>query len=149
MVYRLLFPTKPNQNNISFLLLTTRIVFGLLFLSHGVAKWNNFEELSVSFPDPLGVGSSVSLGLAIFGELVCSIGFIIGLLYRLAMIPMIFTMAMASFVIHANDAFAVKESALVYLFIFILMYITGPGKFSIDYLIGNKNYEKKRNRQRK
>lgn len=149
MVYRLLFPTKPNQNNISFLLLTTRIVFGLLFLSHGVAKWNNFEELSVSFPDPLGVGSSVSLGLAIFGELVCSIGFIIGLLYRLAMIPMIFTMAMAFFVIHANDAFAVKEPALVYLLIFILMYIAGPGKFSIDYLIGNKNYEKKRNRQRK
>ncbi|MBR8708496.1 hypothetical protein IX307_001122 [Bacteroides pyogenes] len=144
MIYKLLFPTKPNQNNISFLLLTARIVFGLLFLFHGVAKWSNFENLSASFPDPLGVGSSVSLGLAIFGELICSIGFIIGILYRLAMIPMIFTMAMAFFVIHADDPFAVKELALVYLFIFILMYIAGPGKFSIDSFIGTAITQKQR-----
>ena len=70
--------------------------------------------------------------LAIFGELVCSFGFLIGFLYRLAMIPMIFTMAMAFFVIHSQDAFAVRELALVYLVVFVLMYIAGPGKFAVD-----------------
>ncbi len=95
------------------------------------------------FPDPLGIGSSISLGLAIFGELVCSMGFIIGLLYRLAMIPMIFTMVIAFFVIHANDAFAVKELAFVYLAVFVLMYIAGPGKFSVDNFIGSKLEQRK------
>ena len=94
--------------------------------------------MSAAFPDPLGVGHSVSLGLAIFGELFCSIGFILGALYRLAMIPMIFTMIVAFFVVHANDVFAVKELAFIYLVVFILMYIAGPGKFSIDHIIGNE-----------
>jgi putative oxidoreductase len=45
---------------------------------------------------------------------------------------MIFTMAMAFFVIHSQDAFAVRELALVYLVVFVLMYIAGPGKFAVD-----------------
>ena len=51
------------------------------------------------------------------------------------MIPMIFTMGVAFFVIHGNDPFSLKELAFVYLVIFILMYIAGPGKFSLDRLI--------------
>jgi len=120
----------------SILLLTARVIFGLLFLAHGIQKWNHFQELSSTFPDPLGVGSSVSLTLAIFAELACSIGFIFGILYRLALIPMIFTMLMAFFVIHGGDSFDVKELAFVYLIVFALMYITGPGKYSVDYFLG-------------
>ena len=95
-------------------------------MNHGIQKWTNFQELSAVFPDPLGVGSPLSLGLAIFGELACSMAFIIGFLYRLAMIPMVFTMAVAFFVIHGNDPFATKELAFVYLVVFILMYIILP-----------------------
>ena len=137
MIYDFLFPTKPNTTKVSLFLLAVRIIFGILLMSHGIQKLNNFQELSTSFPDPLGVGNSLSLSLAIFGELVCSLGFIVGFLYRLAMIPMIFTMCVAFFVIHANDVFAVKELAFVYLIVFILMYIAGPGKFSIDHYIGS------------
>ena len=35
-----------------------------------------------------GIGSKLSLVLAIFGEMVCSMAFIFGFLYRLTMIPM-------------------------------------------------------------
>ncbi|NDV81943.1 DoxX family protein [Bacteroides sp. 51] len=136
MIYNLLFPRKPDTTGASLLLLSARIIFGLLFLSHGIQKWSNFQELSSVFPDPLGVGSSVSLGLAIFAELACSIGFMFGILYRLAIIPMIFTMLMAFFVIHGADPFAVKELALVYLVIFVLMLLAGPGKFSVDSILG-------------
>lgn len=132
MLKRLLFPAEPRQATISALLLIARITFGLLLMNHGIAKWSNFQDLSSVFPDPLGVGSSLSLGLAIFGELACSMAFIIGFLYRLAMIPMIFTMAVAFFVIHGNDPLATKELALIYLIVFILMYISGPGKWAID-----------------
>lgn len=138
MIYDFLFPTKPDTTKTSVLLLISRIIFGVLLMSHGIQKLSNFQELSTVFPDPLGLGSSVSLSLAIFGELVCSIGFIIGFLYRLALIPMIFTMCIAFFVIHANDVFAVKELAFVYMEVFILMYIAGPGNISIDRLIGKE-----------
>ncbi len=137
MLYRFLFPSKPSDNATSALLLIVRIVFGVLLMSHGIQKWSNFSEMSAVFPDPLGVGGSISLSLAIFGELFCSMAFIVGFLYRLAMIPMTFTMLVAFFVIHANDPFSVKELAFVYLVVFVLMYIAGPGKFSIDRWIGN------------
>ena len=74
--YKFLFPMKPDGTAISLLLLALRLLFGGLLLSHGIQKWTNFESMSAAFPDPLGVGHSVSLGLAIFGELFCSIGFI-------------------------------------------------------------------------
>ena len=133
-----------NSMGASAFLLILRISFGLLLMNHGIQKWSNFQELSTSFPDPLGLGSPLSLGLAIFAELVCSMAFIIGFLYRLAMIPMIFTMGIAFFVIHANDAFAMKELALVYLIVFILMYISGPGKYSVDYMIGRQLRNKRK-----
>lgn len=143
MIYNFLFPTKPNTTKTSLLLLVVRIIFGVLLMNHGIQKWSNFQELSAVFPDPLGLGSPISLGLAIFGELVCSMAFIIGFLYRLAMIPMIFTMIVAFFIVHANDAFAVKELAFIYLIVFIIMYIAGPGKFSIDHIIGNEMARRK------
>lgn len=131
-LYTFLFPSKPNDTGISLLLLVVRVIFGLLLLSHGMQKWTNFSELATQFPDPLGLGSEISLGLAIFAEVFCSIGFIFGVLYRLALIPMIFTMCIAFFVIHGQDPFQVKELAFVYLVVFVIMFITGAGKFSID-----------------
>ena len=72
MVYNFLFPTKPNTTKVSLFLLAVRIIFGILLMNHGIQKWSNFQELSMTFPDPLGLGSPLSLGLAIFGELVKS-----------------------------------------------------------------------------
>lgn len=144
MFKRFLFPSKPDGTAASVLLLIVRIVFGLLLMSHGVSKWSNFQELSAAFPDPLGVGSLLSLGLVIFAELACSMAFIIGFLYRLAMIPMIVTLAVAFFIIHGNDPFATKELAFVYLVVFVLMYVIGPGKFSVDRRIGRASSQKGR-----
>ena len=140
---RFLFPVKPDETGFSAYLLIMRIVFGLLLMSHGFQKLTSFSELVSSFPDPLGVGASVSLSLAIFGELFCSIGFIFGAFYRLAMIPMIVTMWVAFFSIHGNDPFATKELAFSYLMIFILMYVAGPGKYSLDHLVAVRLYQKK------
>ena len=132
MLKRFLFPVKPDGTFISVILLIVRVVFGVMLMNHGIDKWANYQELSAVFPDPLGIGSPLSLGLAIFGELACSMAFIIGFLYRLAMIPMIFTMCVAFFIVHADDPFAVKELAFVYLVVLALMYIVGPGKFAVD-----------------
>lgn len=142
MLKRFLFPVKPDGTFISVILLIVRVVFGVMLMNHGIDKWVNYQELSAVFPDPLGIGSPLSLGLAIFGELACSMAFIIGFLYRLAMIPMIFTMCVAFFIVHADDPFAVKELAFVYLVVFVLMYIVGPGKFAVDRWISKSLFRK-------
>ncbi|MGI6814506.1 DoxX family protein [Bacteroides sp. KG156] len=143
MFRQFLFPAKPNEKAVSAILLLARIVFGILLMVHGIQKWTSFQDLSAVFPDPLGVGSPLSLGLAIFGELACSAAFIAGFLYRLSMIPMIFTMAVAFFIIHGNDPFATKELAFVYLIVFVLMYIAGPGRYAADRWIEKAFFQKR------
>lgn len=133
-----LFPARPYSTSESWFLLAFRLLFGILLLTHGIAKWSSFSTLSGAFPDPLGVGHSLSLGLAIFGELICSVGFIFGAFYRLALLPMIFTMCMAFFVIHNGDPFSSRELAFVYLVVFVLMYLEGPGAYALDRIIARR-----------
>ena len=137
-ILRFLFPAAPSGAGASWLLLAARIVFGVLLMTHGIAKWQNFETLSATFPDPLGVGSPASLALAIFGEVVCPLGFITGTLYRLALLPMIFTMCIAFFSVHSGDPFAVRELAMLYLAAFVLLWIAGPGRYAVDNLIARR-----------
>jgi putative oxidoreductase len=136
MIHNFLFPTYHNLW-LSLLLLAGRIVFGGMFLTHGLQKLANFKAMSANFPSIMGMGNTLSLSLAIFAEVFCTLGFITGFLYRLSMIPMIFTMIVAAFFIHGNDPFSAKEMALLYLSIFIMMYILGPGSFAADYFFAN------------
>lgn len=138
VILRLLFPAAPVGAGASWLLLAARIVFGALMMTHGIAKWQNFDTLSATFPDPLGIGSHTSLLLAIFAEVICSLGFITGTLYRLALIPMIFTMCIAFFSVHQGDPFAVRELAMLYLAAFVLLWLAGPGCYAVDNLIARR-----------
>jgi putative oxidoreductase len=142
-VRKFLFPSVHDDKRLSVVLLVFRLVFGLLLASHGVQKLMAFSQMSGVFPDPLGLGSQLSLSLAIFGELFCSIAFIFGFLYRLSMIPMIFTMWVAFFIIHAGMPFQDKELAYVYLLVFLILYISGPGRYALDTYIGRKIGKKK------
>jgi len=59
----------------------------------------------------------------------------LGLLTRMAVVPLIITMLVAAFVIHGGDPFKKMESALLYLIPFIVIFWQGAGKFSIDEFI--------------
>lgn len=135
IITNILYGSRTLDNRASRILFLARLAIGSTFLSHGWQKLMQFDDLAQTFPDPLGIGSQASLILALFAELACPVGFIFGLLYRLALIPMITTMAVAFFVIHGADPFAVRELAFLYLVVFILLWITGPGRYSIDCLI--------------
>ena len=63
VIYKFLFPSKPDGTAMSLLILALRILFGILLMSHGVQKWANYDVMSGSFPDPLGIGSQLSLVL--------------------------------------------------------------------------------------
>ncbi len=51
---------------------------------------------------------------------------------------MVFTMCIAFFVIHAGVTFAAKEPAFTFLLTFVILWISGAGKYSLDYLIVNR-----------
>ena len=137
MFYNFLFPQSFRGNVVSLLILALRLFFGILFFTHGLDKLANFNELLPNFPDVLGFGSYMSLMVSIFCEFCCSLFLIAGLLVRLTVIPMMIAMAVAFFDVH-DGMFPEGELALIYLIMFIILYITGPGKFSIDYLIDKK-----------
>jgi putative oxidoreductase len=68
----------------------------------------------------------------VFAEVVCAFFITIGLFSRAAAIPLIFTMAVAAFLVHGSDPFSGKELALSYLAAYAAILVAGPGKFSID-----------------
>ena len=120
---------KTNYTDLALLFL--RLGFGGLMLTHGIPKLQMLADPS-SFGDPLGVGSTVSLILAIIGEVVAPILIIIGFKTKWAAIPSVITMGVAAFVVHASDALGTKEKALLYLTAFLVIFLAGAGKFSVD-----------------
>jgi putative oxidoreductase len=137
MLYNFLFPQYCREKLVSLLILAVRVFFGVMFFTHGLQKMMNFSILSDSFPSVLGLGSYTTLMVSIFCEFCCSLFLIAGLLHRLVLIPMIVTMAVAFFDIH--DAMMPEgELALIYLIVFIILFFTGPGRYSFDYLIDTK-----------
>jgi putative oxidoreductase len=121
---------------LNFGLLILRVGFGgFMLVAHGWNKLMTFSERMDSFPDPLGVGSPVSLALAVGAEVVCSALVVAGAFTRLACIPLIVTMLVAALLIHADDPWEKKELAILYLVPFVALFFTGAGALSIDRIL--------------
>ena len=120
--------------------LILRLAVGLMMaFSHGLGKLQNFlYSETIQFADPIGLGVETSLLLAAGAEFFMALLIVVGLMTRLATLPLIFTMFIAVFVIHAADPFAKMEFGLLYLFSFLAILLIGPGKYSLDYLISKK-----------
>ena len=132
------FPVYDDDDrNYSILVLVLRVLFGILFLTHGYTKLMAHAAMSDLCVDPFGLGSIISFWMVVFAEVVCSFALIFGILQRVALIPMIITMCTAFFWVHGGDVFAVRELSFVYLIMFVVLYITGPGKYSFDAIIGD------------
>ena len=133
-----LFSTKISDNAFSFAMLIFRVgMGGLMMINHGFIKLQSFGQRSRVFSDPLGLGSTTSLSLVIFAEFFCAAFIILGLFTRLAAIPLIIAMSLAFF--SANNMNYTKtggELSLMFLICFVVILIMGPGKISLDKLIG-------------
>jgi len=117
-------------------LLTARIAIAAMMLTHGIPKLVMlFSGAPVQFPPVLGMSAEFSLILTVFAEVVCSVFILAGFGTRVAVIPLAITMLTAVFLIHAADPFSVKESALHYLVVYIILLLAGSGKYSVDYLL--------------
>jgi putative oxidoreductase len=134
-----IFQTAVNTNHLDYIILLLRITVAVFMITHAIPKMNKLMAGGeIQFSDPLGMGPTVSLVLAVFAELICSILIGFGFLTRLATLPLIITMAVAAFIVHAGDPFKQKELALMYLVLYIVLFFIGSGKYSIDYFISKK-----------
>lgn len=114
-------------------LLVLRLGAGaLMIFGHGLPKLAGFAEKSAAFSDPLGVSPAMSLGLAVSAEFFCALAVSLGLYARLASIPLIATMGVAAFLVHADDPFKVKEKALLFLVMYLVVLVAGPGKYALS-----------------
>ena len=109
-----------------------RIVFSLLMMTHGWSKLERILDGNLNFGDPLGLGSTLSLYLVTFAELVAPIFIIVGFKTRIMALITSFAMAVAAFIAHGADPLAKKEMALLYLAGFLSVSLMGAGRYSID-----------------
>lgn len=117
-------------------MLILRLGMGGLMMKHGYDKLIHFSQYKTQFISFLGMGQSLSLSLVIFAEFFCALFILIGLFTRLATIPVIITMCVALFKAHNSDVLGEGEMATLYLAGFLTLLFTGPGKISVDGMMG-------------
>lgn len=125
--------------NVNGVLLLLRLAIGAFMLTHGLGKFPKlFGEDPIQFADPIGLGLTTSLALAVFAEVFCSVLLILGFTTRFAAIPLLITMMVAAFIIHGNDGFGRQEVPLLYSLIYLTLIFVGAGKYSLDNWIFGK-----------
>lgn len=114
-------------------LLVLRVMSGSMMLfAHGWGKIVSYPEKVSSWANPIGLGSEVTLTLAVLAEFFCSLAIIFGVGTRLAAIPLLCTMLVAALIVHVDDPWQKQEFALLYATIFLGLIFTGAGRFSFD-----------------
>lgn len=113
-------------------ILILRIGTGVFMAHYGWKKLIHFDEKVANWPDPLHVGSFMSLSLTVFSELVCSLLVMIGLLTRPALAVLLVTLFIIIFVIHAGDPLSEREHGFSFLIPFLALFLLGPGQYSVD-----------------
>lgn len=124
----------PLSADIGLLILRVSLGFTMLIL-HGWGKLENFSTVAPKFMSLFGiVPPNISLGLAIFAEVACSVLLIVGLFTRFAALNLAITMAVAFFVFHEAKFTGPKpgELAFVYMTGFITLLFAGGGKYAAD-----------------
>jgi putative oxidoreductase len=141
MKKKLFLSAKPINFDLGILLI--RLIVGLLMAFYGYEKLIHFTEMSqsefwskdINF---IGMSGKVSLGLTIFAELFCSLLLILGLFTRLSLVFLLFTMGYIFIVVFPFEILSKGENgykfndAFVYFVIYLGLFFTGSGKYSLD-----------------
>ena len=119
------------KTSTDFGLLLMRVGFSVGLMTHGYGKFLKVIQGNFKFGDPVGIGPTFSLILATIGEFIAPILIILGWKMRLFSLFPIATMLVAFFFAHDGDPFSKKEKAIMYFLAFVVLYFTGPGKYSL------------------
>ncbi len=131
-----LFSAKYSAGAVSAAMLVLRLGLGILMMSHGYDKLVHFSEYQDKFMNFMGLGKTLSLALVVFAEFFCSLFLILGLFTRLASIPLIIATCVMIFKAHNGDLLGDGEPAALYLTGYLVLLFVGPGRISVDSMIG-------------
>lgn len=121
------------NTSMDFGVLLLRLGVGSMMLVHGIPKLMMlFSGNWAAFADPLGIGNFLSLLLCVGAEVGCSVLLFFGLFTRLAALLLIINMCVALFLVLGLSGWGGQELAAIYLLIYLTLFYTGPGKFSLD-----------------
>lgn len=117
-------------------LLWLRLLVGACIATHGYGKlFGGHFDGFVTGVEKLGlpVLSPAQFALlAAWSEFAGGLFLMMGLATRVAAFLVFMTMCVAIFRVHWNDAFAMKELAILYWTVSVALMLTGAGRFSID-----------------
>ncbi len=131
-----LLSTSYSASAFNLALLILRLAAGsLIVVSHGYKKLVGFNEIQPKFMSFLGLSSGFSLSLSIFAEFFCGILIILGLLTRLAAIPLVINMCVVVFMANNGNFFGKGELGTLFLASFLAILLVGPGRVSVDGMI--------------
>lgn len=119
-------------------ILLLRLVFGGLFIYIGFEKIEHYHQYLPMFKDYTGLGVKTSYNLVIFAEFFCGILVTIGLLTRLAVIPILISMIVVVFIALKDKGFNDKQLPFLYLILSLVIFVLGSGKYSADALLFKK-----------
>ena len=131
-----LFTTNYSAGAFNTAMLLLRLIFGILLMNHGYGKLTHFNETAQHMPTLFGMSGTITTALVVFAEFFCSLFAILGLFTRMACIPILICMSYALFKSHNGDFFGQGEMASLYIGGFLTLMIVGPGKVSVDGMIG-------------
>ena len=116
--------------------------FGLLFLRvsaalfllwvHGLPKLLDFNAQLQLIEDPFHLGAHLTLILAIFAEVLCPLLIIVGLLVRLACLPIFSVLLVALVVVHPQWSLEEGQFGWLLLILFTSIFIAGPGRLALN-----------------
>lgn len=116
-----------------FVFTALRVIFGALLVYHGTSKvFEGFDKMAqdlamLGWPLPW-----LQAMLAAYIEFAGGVVIMVGLLTRPALLAVIAQFTIIVFIYSANDPFPKKEKALVFLIIAVLLFLVGPGRYSVD-----------------
>src|SRR5579872_3779438 len=129
--------TAYSENAFNLAILVLRLTFGLMIcILYGFDKLMHFSNLRIVFPDPLHIGHQWSLVLVIFAEVFCGLLIVLGLFTRFAALVLAISLGVAAFLIHKGHIQALHEGAFLYLAAFFTILMVGPGRISVDAMMG-------------
>lgn len=131
-----LLSTKYSAGAFNASMLFLRLGLGVLMMHHGYNKLMHFSDMQSKFMNFMGLGTTISLSLVVFAEFFCSMFLILGLFTRFAALPLIFLTCVIIFKVHNNDVFGDGETAALYLAGYLVLLLVGPGRVSVDGMIG-------------
>ncbi|MFZ6644089.1 DoxX family protein [Undibacterium sp. TJN25] len=104
----------------------------LLLYVHGIPKLLHYSTELQHIEDPFHLGASFSLWFALFAEVLCPVLIAIGLLTRLAALPVIALLLVAMLFVHPDWSIADGQFGWLLLIVFGAIALAGPGRYSMD-----------------